>query len=243
VAFHPSGPVVAVLGDVQGHGYDAVETAAAVLAAFRVAVFASAGPSSWSAVSTRRFRLAGRRKFISLLVMWLHPGATVTALTLGHPRPCVVSPVGLRELVELDPSPPPGLPQSVSPTPIVLGQWDSIVAYTDGLTEARDAEGRFFPAEQVLASLLGHPIEAQLDGLLGAAASFAGGELSDDVALLAIRFSPSIPGSRERPSRPDGRTSDRGMQTDPLRADPGNQAHGGPGRVGPAARISQAVPC
>ena len=68
---------------------------------------------------------------------------------------------------------------------------DVLVAYTDGITEARHAKKRLdlFGDARLLAQLdNGRNRDPQelVDGLMAAAMDFAGGRLSDDAAIIAV---------------------------------------------------------
>jgi sigma-B regulation protein RsbU (phosphoserine phosphatase) len=71
-----------------------------------------------------------------------------------------------------------------------LDDGDLLLAFTDGVSEARDAEGRFFTEERLL-TLLRQPAATASDALDRIEASLrehtGGGERSDDVTLLAVR--------------------------------------------------------
>ena len=63
--------------------------------------------------------------------------------------------------------------------------------YTDGVTEARAADGGFFGEERLLGVLrdAAGTDAAQVPALLNdAVMSFTGGRLSDDIAILAFRI-------------------------------------------------------
>ena len=69
-----------------------------------------------------------------------------------------------------------------------LAPGEALLAFTDGITEARQGKELFGDAR-----LLAHLSDAQsrepqdlVDGLMTAAAQFAGGELSDDAAIIAV---------------------------------------------------------
>jgi serine phosphatase RsbU (regulator of sigma subunit) len=68
---------------------------------------------------------------------------------------------------------------------------ETLIAYTDGITEAQDAAGRLFDrakAMTVLAGFAVRPLPEMVDGLVAAVLAFeAGGEPSDDVTVLALR--------------------------------------------------------
>jgi hypothetical protein len=72
---------------------------------------------------------------------------------------------------------------------IELMAGDAVVMVTDGILEARDSSGRFFPFElAVVRSFTGADVEQSVDLLLGAAAEHATRGLSDDIAIAAIRI-------------------------------------------------------
>ncbi len=68
-----------------------------------------------------------------------------------------------------------------------------LVATTDGVTEARSADGRFFGIERLVATVTrAVRTAASMDDVLGAVLDevheFAGGRLHDDIAALAVRI-------------------------------------------------------
>ncbi|CAM5262733.1 hypothetical protein SHIRM173S_08732 [Streptomyces hirsutus] len=78
------------------------------------------------------------------------------ALNCGHPWPHLLSGPRAEPLARTDPLPPLGpfpLPAElpvVACAPLLPG--DTLVLHTDGAEDARDADGRFFPLPEVLAS-------------------------------------------------------------------------------------------
>ena len=71
---------------------------------------------------------------------------------------------------------------------IHLSVGEVLLAFTDGITEAR-SDGELFGEARVLAHLTevaGHEPQELVDGLMVAATQFAGGELSDDAAIIAV---------------------------------------------------------
>ncbi|WP_374983398.1 PP2C family protein-serine/threonine phosphatase [Streptomyces fradiae] len=119
-------------------------------------------------------------------------GAPVEArlLSCGHPPPFVVGRNGARE-VAMESGPPLGLglTRSAAPEPLTVALEPScmLLAYTDGVTEARDASGRFYP--------LGDRVRPEREPAALVKAvwrdlSAYTGEIADDVALLALRVDP-----------------------------------------------------
>jgi sigma-B regulation protein RsbU (phosphoserine phosphatase) len=80
-----------------------------------------------------------------------------------------------------------------------LGPGDLLVVYTDGVTEARDADGHFF-SEERMAEIVredgGLSTDAVVDRILAAVETFErGAERADDITVLALRVLPT--GARE----------------------------------------------
>jgi serine phosphatase RsbU (regulator of sigma subunit) len=63
----------------------------------------------------------------------------------------------------------------------------TLLFYTDGLTEARDARGEFYdPGARLAGRVFRHPVEL-LDALADDVRRHSGGGMADDMALLAVR--------------------------------------------------------
>ncbi|MFJ8632322.1 PP2C family protein-serine/threonine phosphatase [Streptomyces sp. NPDC093568] len=148
--------VRAIIGDVRGKGLDAVQTVAAVLGSFRVSAH------EWRSLSSLADRLelsiarnspAGDNGdpelFVTALVLEFPPdGNEVRIVDRGHPPPLVVGPQGARRLMTA-----PGLPLGLGglnsdeddTTVHRLDPSEVLVLHTDGVSEARDADGVFYP--------------------------------------------------------------------------------------------------
>jgi serine phosphatase RsbU (regulator of sigma subunit)/CHASE2 domain-containing sensor protein len=115
----------------------------------------------------------------------------------GHENPLVVGPDrNVRELQLLG-----GPPLCVDPTfPYAaethrLGPGETLLAFTDGLTEAQAPDGRLWPRDALLAAVAhaaGAPTaRAMVDQLAAAVRTFeAGADPSDDLTILAVRRPP-----------------------------------------------------
>ncbi|WP_156213388.1 PP2C family protein-serine/threonine phosphatase [Lentzea aerocolonigenes] len=119
-------------------------------------------------------------------------GATVTLACGGHPPPVLIRADGTRELVRM----PGGQLVGVLPvarfttTTVHLGPGDTLLLYTDGLTEARiGADIRY--SEEELRDDLSGPATARsvIAAATGLLASFGAG-VEDDTALLAFSVQP-----------------------------------------------------
>ena len=189
----------AAVGDVSGTGPEA----AAVTGLVRHALHASAHQTRDPAalLETANAVLCEHpggdwERFCSAACAVIRPGPTVrvTLASAGHPPPMVVRGDGRVEEVECR-----GLALGIDgrmrlrTRRTALDAGDLLVLYTDGLTEARDAEGRFFGDAlfaEVLAGCAGMRSEEVVTRLLDAVERFSAGRLTDDLALLAIRAAP-----------------------------------------------------
>jgi hypothetical protein len=116
----------------------------------------------------------------------------------GHPPPLLIRHGKVVKELTAPPRPPlgvtvaGGLPTAVEREQLEPG--DRLLLYSDGVTEARDADGVFF-GEQRLVELAEHAVAAELSApetlrRLGAAVmEHQGGRLQDDATLLLIDWS------------------------------------------------------
>jgi len=75
---------------------------------------------------------------------------------------------------------------------ITLEAGDALFIYSDGVTEAMDAEGKEFTSERLESELMkaiGHPIDRLLSRIVEEVDRFTGGApQADDIAMLALRY-------------------------------------------------------
>ncbi|MFD3453109.1 PP2C family protein-serine/threonine phosphatase [Streptomyces sp. NPDC058691] len=190
--------VRALIADVQGHGLAAVSTVASLLGAFREAALDQPDLRSVAGRLERRLLLdadANGELFATALLLEFPEGGSVVRLAChGHPPALLLRDGAVAELTA-DPAPPlgtglPGLPRPVT-AEVGLRPGDMILAYTDGVTEARNASGVFYPLAGRLAARLARGadpsprevVDAVWEDLIGYA-----GVVGDDVALLALTF-------------------------------------------------------
>ncbi|MFE3492563.1 PP2C family protein-serine/threonine phosphatase [Streptomyces sp. NPDC059175] len=198
--------VRAIIGDVRGKGLDAVQTVAAVLGSFRVSAH------EWQSLSSlaERLELSITRNspagdhgdpelFVTALVLEFPlTGGTVRIVDRGHPEPIVVGPHGARRLVTA-PALPLGLGAlypdgATDPTEHQLKPGEVLVVHTDGVSEARDAEGRFYPVLERLDERFGNgtaPDPASVVSFVRADAErWSAATDNDDRAVLALTLTP-----------------------------------------------------
>lgn len=204
-----------LIGDVQGKGLGAVEAAAALLGTFREAGYHE---PALATVAERlevrmlrhiRYRSAVGRddgdRFATAVLIGFpedeeegEEGAYVEVVNFGHEPSLIVSadgvrclppgdglPLGLSELAPGD----GGLP-SVVRVPLAPGE--TLLLVTDGVTEARDADGVFFPLRERVADAVAHaPRTADPQRLVAfvrdGTLRHCGGHLADDTTVFAVR--------------------------------------------------------
>jgi serine phosphatase RsbU (regulator of sigma subunit) len=183
-----------IVGDVQGKGLEAVETAAVVLGAFREA---APDEKTLQDVGDRLERALNRRlggeEFVTAVLAEIDADHTMTLLNYGHPSPMILRSNGVVEFAEPPtPAPPLGLaslgPEGPSLYQVDLEPDDQMLFYTDGVTEARDSERRFYPLPERAFLLDQEDPEEALETLRQDLAQHTGGPLHDDAAMLLLRY-------------------------------------------------------
>ncbi|MGW1025451.1 SpoIIE family protein phosphatase [Streptomyces sp. NPDC002577] len=130
-------------------------------------------------------------------------GRHIEIVNFGHEPPLVVGPGGVRELPAGD-GLPIGLGDLAGGQPslqrVPFAQDETLLLVTDGVTEARDANGTFFPLREAVAAMLAEdPSVAEPARLVllvrDAALRHSGGHVTDDTTVFAVRLTtPSATG-------------------------------------------------
>ncbi|MFE9422978.1 PP2C family protein-serine/threonine phosphatase [Kitasatospora sp. NPDC006697] len=204
--------VRAVVGDVRGKGLGAVETAAAVLGAFREAAHQEPvleKVAGWLAVSLDRSLREHdhpglEEEFVTLVLIGVGPDGTAEIVNCGHPAPLLLTGDGAVRPLELAETVPPlGVldPEDVAPpvlkVPFAAG--DRVLLFTDGVIEARDRAGRFYPlAERFPGCARGGPVEV-LELLHADVVRHVGRPLGDDAAMLLLQYEPAAQPGQQLP--------------------------------------------
>ncbi|MFD7557293.1 MULTISPECIES: PP2C family protein-serine/threonine phosphatase [unclassified Streptomyces] len=212
-----------IIGDVRGKGLDAVGEAALVLGAFRAAAHQEAdlrrlvdylegavAPDLYDSTALdddEEDEGAGPRTgedegFTTAAVLDVPDDEPVLHLvSCGHPPPLLLLRDGRTVPLEVArPSPPLGLAGlvdgPVAAQTFAFAPGDVLLLYTDGVLEARDRAGDFYPLTERVAAWGGLQPQAVLDHLCAdLLAHVVGSTLGDDAAMVAIE-------RLDRPRRP-----------------------------------------
>jgi phosphoserine phosphatase RsbU/P len=193
-----------IIGDVRGKGLPAVRLSTIVLGAFREAAMTWLEVEQVAAACGRAVaREAGPEDFVTALVVDIHADGTLRMLSAGHPPPLLISDGKATTLPLGTPSPPFGIAETYRSTQHHWEPGDRLLMFTDGLIEARDHRGAFFPLHDHLHVLSGVSLEESLDMLTTTLHTHVGGNLHDDLALLvAERMPVRTPASRSVSTAP-----------------------------------------
>lgn len=195
-----------IIGDVRGKGLPAVRLSTIVLGAFREAAVTWLEVEQVAAACGRAVaREAGPEDFVTALVVDIHADGTLRMLSAGHPPPVLISGDLATTLQLGTPSPPFGIAETFRSTQHHWEPGDRLLMFTDGLIEARDHRGAFFPLDDHVGILSGVSLEESLDLLTTMLHSHVGGNLHDDLALLVAERMPArAPASRSVSTAPPG---------------------------------------
>ncbi|MEV7913692.1 PP2C family protein-serine/threonine phosphatase [Streptomyces griseus] len=189
-----------IIGDVRGKGMTAVNDAALLLGAFRVAAHRRAGLPElvtyldrsvcWNLVEPGEAGPFGETFITATVVDIPDRSGPVRMVSCGHPPPVVLRDGRPTTMEARRPAPPLGLGELAHPRyhvesfPFEPG--DVLLLYTDGVTEARDATGAFYPLTDRITGWRESDPDAFLDRFRRDLLHHVGGHLNDDAAMIAV---------------------------------------------------------
>lgn len=198
------GSTLFVLGDVCGNGAEAAALSGRVRHALAALRLVENDPLRLVRLLNQSMLGAGNNKFATLVVASATRrggGSLVLRLSSGgHPAPLVLRRDGTVDVVAV-----PGMLVGImaqarfGENTLELGPQDTVVLYTDGITEARGGSGsgsgdeELFGQERlraVLTGCAGLPVERIAERVDEAVQRWSGGDSRDDIALLAIQSAP-----------------------------------------------------
>jgi serine phosphatase RsbU (regulator of sigma subunit) len=187
----------AVVADVSGKGVSSALLAALLQGAF---LFASEGPVQIEQVMERINHFINDRtkgeKYATVFYCTLDRGGLLRYANAGHPKPVIVRASG--DIVSLDTT---GMPLGMlgmatyDAKSVQLGHGDKVILFSDGLSEAENADGEFFdrkalqPVLRANAALGSTELHAKL---IAAVETFTeGATLADDITVLVLEYVPN----------------------------------------------------
>lgn len=202
-----------IVGDVQGKGLSTVEVVMFLLNAFRQAAQRRVALADLPAYLDDAVRLdlardvvegngdpgreleterRHRECFVTAVVVEASGGGDeVRVANCGHPAPLLLRNGTARELSPTVPALPVGLLQ-LDDEPVHIDTYrltphDTLLLYTDGLVEARDGTGAFYPVADRIGDWAACSPPALLDALRTDLRRYARAHLADDVAMVTVR--------------------------------------------------------
>ncbi|MFI6444070.1 PP2C family protein-serine/threonine phosphatase [Kitasatospora sp. NPDC050543] len=189
-----------IIGDVRGKGLPSLGDAALLLGAFRAAAHLHAtlpelatyldGSVCWDLAQPADGDGPGESFITAAILDIPDDGSQIRMINCGHPPPLLLHDGDVATLSALHPAPPLGLgdlaPVEYHVDTFGFRPGDRLLIYTDGVIEARDARGEFYPlTERVGAWAHDHP-SALLQQLRRDLLAHVGGHLDDDAAMVAV---------------------------------------------------------
>jgi serine phosphatase RsbU (regulator of sigma subunit) len=190
----PDGRFAFAIGDVSGNGPEAAAVTALVRHTLRALSMTESRPDvllQGLNVAMRSAQPAGAETFCTAIigVGEVSDGVRLRLANGGHPHPLIRRHTGAVEAVALNGNLLGALERIDVPTGDVgLGPGDTMVLYTDGVTDAR-RDKVFFDVEGVIEVLCMPPqgAAALASSVERAVLRHVGGQLEDDMAVLALR--------------------------------------------------------
>lgn len=181
------------LGDVSGKGPPAALVAAMLQGMLSMAAGDHAAPGALLRrlnLGLRNQRVEGR--YATLCYAVLTPDGRLTYSNAGHPPPLLVTARGTRMLTEGGPILGVFEDATFPSETLQLSPGDSLIVYSDGVTEAAAPNGDEFGLDRLVAAAAAHSASrpaALVEGVLAAVRAFSDTAASvDDATLAVLRF-------------------------------------------------------
>lgn len=191
------GSLSVLFGDASGHGMTAGLIMAVAHAGFRTQLEVDPSPSAVATTLNRILRRTGSsRTFFAGVAMRLSAAGEITAIVAGHPAPLIVRPDGsVRAAIGVG-AYPLGIKDGVTWPKLSdsLAPGESLVLFSDGVTEARNAAGEEYGDERLAAAVrrtAGLPAASVTAAIASDVLSHCGRLVpEDDVSVAVIRRLP-----------------------------------------------------
>lgn len=190
----PDGAFAFVLGDVAGKGPAAALLAAVLQGVFTANAYRCGTPANQICEANDALVRRGiESRFATMVYAVLSPDGRLTCCNAGHNPPLLVTQRGVQRL-ETGGMVVGMVKEAAFEEQVVqLEPGDVLVAFSDGITEARDPLGEEFGEERLLSCVNAHrdlPPAALLQELFETVHRFsAGGTQADDLTVLVLNYS------------------------------------------------------
>jgi hypothetical protein len=216
---HDGDSVRILLGDAQGKGLASLEMVSSVLNSFRQSTRNGNALSQVVCELEEAFHEDVRElsaaaapghsgpdnsyeeAFVTAVVVDLPDDGPIHLANLGHPPPLIVHQGAVTALEPTMAVPPLGLGElnggKVAVDTVDFPPGATLLLYTDGVTEARDRAGDFYPLADRLSHWTALPPDALLAAVRDDLRQHVGARLVDDVAMVAVHRAPArVPSGR-----------------------------------------------
>ncbi|MEV1023126.1 SpoIIE family protein phosphatase [Streptomyces sp. NPDC050264] len=189
-----------IIGDVRGKGMTAASDAALLLGAFRVAAHRQSTLGElvahldrsmcWDLMEPVETGSYGEAFITATVLDVPDRGGPVQMVSCGHPPPIALRNGRPMARGALRPAPPLGLGELAHPRYHVesfpFDPGDLLLLHTDGVTEAHDSAGAFYPLTERITGWTERDPDAFLDHLRRDLLQYVGGHLDDDAAVIVL---------------------------------------------------------
>jgi serine phosphatase RsbU (regulator of sigma subunit) len=126
-------------------------------------------------------------EFVTALLVDATDPARLTLVSCGHPQALMVNGNASASLIDAPAGLPLGLGDKYDDLTMAWEPGDRLLMYTDGLSEARDADGEFLAVPSLAPLLRNETVDDALEEALEAVQRhIPSGDLSDDLAVMLL---------------------------------------------------------
>jgi PAS domain S-box-containing protein len=182
-----------IVGDVTGKGIEAAALTALVRHTMRTASEFDSSPAKLLELVDRTLKGRSSLSVCTALCLRLRDNHGTLAVG-GHPLPLLVTATGVEEIGEHGPLLGAFAKVGWREHELTLQAGETLVAYTDGVTDARSESGERFELRRLCETLAGlREASAQdlVEGLSRRLDAFQSGAHADDTAAVAVRYVPA----------------------------------------------------
>lgn len=195
------GRVAIIIADVAGKGLGAALVTTMLKGALSAMSFGTKPVELFQHLNKLLLEEAHVDRYATMFFGLLSPDGVLEYVPAGHPSPLLLRQGKISELYTNGSFPVGLIPgASFAADRIQLEPDDTLLLFTDGVTEAEDKEMNLFGSERLVETFARHAdgsLDALQSGVLSAVKSFsAGAKQTDDITLLVVRYRSGRVGSK-----------------------------------------------